>query len=75
MFYHTSLSLEYSCGHLHRFPNFVTLVLYHGRYSVSFVPKNEIPPGQYALDAGGNLNFTMATSLSSYNLLHLCACS
>jgi hypothetical protein len=42
---------------------------------VTLVPKNEIPPGQYALDAGGSLNFTMATSLSSYNKLHLCTYS
>lgn len=40
------------------FPNFG---LYRGRYSVSFIPKNEFPPGQYALDVNGSLNFVIAT--------------
>jgi len=61
------ISLECSCGYLQGFPN---VGLYRGRYSVSFIPKNEFPPGQYALEASGSLNFVIATAFSSYNKLH-----
>lgn len=37
-----------------------------GRYSASFVPKDEFPPDQYALDvAGGPQNFSSVLPLSA----------
>lgn len=42
-----------SCGSHLEIPEFIISSLYCGRYSVSFVSKDAIPPDQYSLEVSG----------------------